>query len=139
MVLGTLLGVSWTPLGILWGGVFGPLGSFGIALGRPRASQIRRALVAPAVLNELECIMNVLMYYECLTGGTLGAPDRSQNRLELLCRRSWAAFGRSYGAPWSSWKRLGRSWSDFGRSRLELGRAWSDSGRSWLEFFRGRS
>ena len=53
MVLGTLLGVSWTPLGILWGGVFGPLGSFRIAIGRPRASQIRRALVAPGVSEEL--------------------------------------------------------------------------------------
>ena len=40
MVLGTLLGVSWTPLETLLGGVFWPLGSFGIFFGRPRASQI---------------------------------------------------------------------------------------------------
>ena len=40
MVLGTLLGLSRARLGTLWGGVFGPLGSFGIALGRSRASQI---------------------------------------------------------------------------------------------------
>ena len=39
MVLGTLLGLSWARLGTLWGGVFGPLGSFGIALGHSRASQ----------------------------------------------------------------------------------------------------
>ena len=40
MVLGTLLGLSWARLGTLWGGVVGFLESFGIDLGRSRASQI---------------------------------------------------------------------------------------------------
>ena len=40
MTSGNLLGLSWTRSGTLWGGVFGPLGSFGIAIVRPRASQI---------------------------------------------------------------------------------------------------
>ena len=40
MVLGTLLGLSWTRLGTFGGGLFGLLESFGIDLGRPRASQI---------------------------------------------------------------------------------------------------
>ena len=40
---------SWTPLGTLWGGVFGPLGSFGTAFERPRASQIfLRACAKPS-------------------------------------------------------------------------------------------
>ena len=37
--LGTLSGLSWTPLGTLWGGVLGPLGRFGAALGRPSGAQ----------------------------------------------------------------------------------------------------
>ena len=37
--LGTLLGLSCTPLGTLWGGVLGPLGRFGAALGRPSGAQ----------------------------------------------------------------------------------------------------
>ena len=52
--LGTLSGLSWTPLGTLWGGVLEPLGRFGAALGRPSGAQIRRALVAPGVLDETE-------------------------------------------------------------------------------------
>ena len=37
---GTLLSVSWSRLGTLWGGVFWLFESFGIDLGRSRASQI---------------------------------------------------------------------------------------------------
>ena len=64
--LGALSGHSWVNLGAI-------MSALGIAFERPRASQIRRALVAPGVLNELEGIMNVFMYYECLTGGRLMA------------------------------------------------------------------
>ena len=37
--LGILLDLSWTPLKTLWGGVLGPLGRFGAALGRPSGAQ----------------------------------------------------------------------------------------------------
>ena len=37
--LGTLSGLSWRPLGTLWGGVLGPLERFGAALGRPGGAQ----------------------------------------------------------------------------------------------------
>ena len=36
-VLETLLGLSWTPLGTLWGGIFGPVWHFVVTLERPRA------------------------------------------------------------------------------------------------------
>ena len=59
--LGPLLDLSWARLGTLWGGVFGPLGSFGIALGRLRASQISGRGCAKAQDAPLGCCRGDLL------------------------------------------------------------------------------
>ena len=53
--------------------------------------KIRRALVAPGVLNQLECIMNVLMYYESYWG-PIGCPRGDPKK------PPWRTVGPSVGA-----------------------------------------
>ena len=60
-LLRPLLGSSWKPLGRY----FGACWASEVALGPTGAAKIRRALVAPGVLNELEWNMNILMYSMC--------------------------------------------------------------------------
>ena len=82
-----------------------------------RTLKIRRALVAPGVSDELECIMNVLMYYECLTGG----PWLPATAPKTVLNSSVGALGRPSVAHMALLGRLGSVLGDLGAIAVDLG------------------
>ena len=63
--------------------------------------------------------MNVLMYYECLTGGPLATQDRSQNSVGALGRLS-AAHMAPLGRLWRVLGDLGAIAVDLGANLVDL-------------------
>ena len=70
-------------------------------------------------------------------GGFPGPPQERKRKwypFLLLFFPSWAALGRSWGAPGGSWGRLGASWGAPGRSRRDPGGYFGLPGVSFWSF-----
>ena len=65
--------------------------------------------------------MDVLMYYECLTGGPLATHSRSQNRLAGTVGPSVGDLGRLSAAHMALLGRLWRVLGDLGAIAVDLG------------------
>ena len=72
--------------------------------------------------------MNVLMYYECLTGGPLATQDRSQNRPWGTVGSSVGVLGRPSVAHMALLGRLWRVLGDLGAISVDLGSSLVDLG-----------